>query len=204
MRQFLIFASQHLIEGREISPKRVLAKKDEWMLTSFMGRKILIITGTRGVWEWASNIFQGGWERSAKEIKSEYEQYHPFGKPDYIIGYSRGGVLGLYLAEAWDCRCVAFSCPRVSAKNLDLRYVPLFIEASHDIIAMIPPWYLKPIPHVVLQVPGWKHSVAKVEKIPIHQIEQVASMLRWDTGPYTLDQNDPRIPEPLKKRHVIK
>jgi len=180
VRNFLVFCSEVLIEPGWKHSDIVCLEGEEWFLIRYYDQRVMVIRGTKGLREWGSNFRQGGWQARANNIREDYESQWPWGPPDFIVGHSRGGVLGLYLGSYWKTKVVAFSCPRVSKQVLDMAHVPLLIEATMDLVAFVPPWFIKPVPHVLIQIPGCRHSVARMEKIPDAYLEKVAALLHWN------------------------
>jgi hypothetical protein len=166
VREFLIFCAIKLAQKRVYEAQDLLYQKGEWALFEYKGYKVLIIDGTRSCKEWASNFRKGGWVEATEKLEADYIEECGTDFPDYIVGYSRGAVLGLMLAEKWRKKCLCFSSPKVSWSQLKLAQIPLFLELERDIVAWIPPLYVRPTPLILLKVRGWKHSVIKIEEIP--------------------------------------
>lgn len=185
MKSFLVYVSEILAKGRNISDAMVLASKDEWTLVQYHGSWILAIHGTHGFREWLSNFRPNGWRTASKEVILEYEELFPHVKPDYVCGYSRGGALALLIAAEWNLRCVTFSSPRICGKDFELllQFTPLMIVPKYDIVDLLPPFYEHPTVRVEAQVPGWRHSPKQIQKLSDKRIAKLAEVLNWGKAP---------------------
>lgn len=184
MKSFLIYCAELLSRPRGVHDSMILVSKDEWILSRYKGLYVMSIHGSFGFKEWKSNFFKNGWEECANEVIEEYNQLYPYWKPDYVIGYSRGGALALLIAEKWQCRCVTFSSPKIAAKELDflLTYPPIMISPKYDIVARIPPWRRHPKLRISVQVPGWRHRIINILEIGLKRIQKIQDLLNWPVG----------------------
>jgi hypothetical protein len=180
LRNFLLWSEKLLNRRRQYTLEdKPMARGDEWAVFRYGDKVVLIIDGTRGLREWYTNLSRGGWRASTEKISSEYR----IETPDIIVGFSRGGVLGLMLAEQWGvAKVVCFSTPKAAAYQLTLKGIPLFIESAFDLVSDIPPSFVRPTPLVLLEVSGMRHGVADISKIPAWKISLIELALKWNLG----------------------
>jgi hypothetical protein len=181
LKEFLIFIIARLLQQRKYAHPLKMAGDKEWTLLVYKHRSILFIDGTRTSAEWLNNFKKNGWEKSAKEIKAAYEKKWILGPPDYIVGFSRGGPIALYLGSIWEVpKVICISSPKASKNQLLLNGIPLFIELENDLVSWIPPFFTKPSPYLMLKVPGWRHGIVKMLDIPDWKIKLIENALAWD------------------------
>lgn len=182
IRNLLLWATDKLSRRRRYLPQDlVLAKGEEWALFKYQNSRVLIIDGTRSLREWLNNLSANGWRQSSKQIANAIALEWDLMPPDIIVGFSRGGVLALMLAELWGVKkVICISTPKSAAKQLFLTAVPLYVEHEFDIVTQIPPTFVTPSPNVCLLLPGIGHGLVDIDKIPSYKTDLLDELLEWE------------------------